>query len=353
MDMMDYINEQIALFPQVIRDRANFCNTFTHVLRKVQCDRIYLVASGTSKNATAAAAPFMERMLGISVTIVESSRAHKFPGMNPLVVFISQGGASTNTIAAIERCGAVSSLAMTGNPESKINRLCDHYIAIPCGEETVGPKTKGYTITILALYLMALEGALATGRISEPTYDSFIQELIATGRMLPQNIRSSLQWVERNKDCMKELGNVYVVGKECGFAAAQEGALKILETLLIPAFGFEFEEYLHGPTCSLKQDVGGMYFLPPVDDPDYLRMQRLVGYHRSLKAPVFAFGSEASADEKDLVLKTSGEWYTTPFEYIIPMQVLSYQIPIALGVQGQGSKRFRELDDLLGVKSKN
>lgn len=351
MKMIDYINEQPKLFREVLADRNDICAKFVGLYQNGMFDRIYLVASGTSKNAAAAAAPFMEQILGISVDIVESSRSLRFFGNVPLAIFISQGGNSTNTIAAIRRAKGIESLVLTGNPEGKANALSVNRMLIPCGEETVGPKTKGYTITVLTLYLMALEAALAVGRLTSGEYESYIAVLESTGRNLQENIERSRRWVESNADRLSHMGTVYVVGKGQGYSIANEGALKMMETLLIPAFGFEFEEYLHGPDCSLKQQISGCYLLPVESDPDHARMQRFARLHWNLSDTVFTVGLSTS-DKRDLALVGSGNWYTAPFEQILPFQILSADIPVALGIEGEGARRFKEIDGLFDVKAK-
>ena len=142
MNMMDYIREQPDVFARALANRASLAAPFVELFRAVEPDRLYIVASGTSRNASATAAPFMSQVLGMDVTVSAPSRLYAVYGQRPLMIYVSQGGNSTNTIAAMERFAAIPSLAMTGD-RGRICDLCQHYTAIPCGPETVGPKTKG------------------------------------------------------------------------------------------------------------------------------------------------------------------------------------------------------------------
>ena len=123
-----------------------------------------------------------------------------------------------------------------------------------------------------------------------------------------------------------------------------------METLLIPAFGFEFEEYLHGPVCSLSGMTGGVYLMPSKDSPDRARFSSLVQHHRTLSSEVFAIGECVSDDKRDLGITMTGESYTVPFELILPFQVVSSLIPIAKGIDGEGSRRFAHVDSLVSTK---
>lgn len=352
MTMLDYIAQQPSLFQSALNNKAEIAAAFCELFSKSEPDNIYLIASGTSRNGAAAAAPFMEMVLGCHVHVLAPSCVQTLPGKKPLAVFISQGGNSTNTIAAIERLSDVPSLAMTGNPDGKVNTMCDSYMEIPCGEETAGPKTKGYTITIITLYLMALETAKASGRIDAAEYNEIVAALELAAQQYKENVVRTRAWVDANVEGLRIMTKVYLAGKRQGARVAEEGGLKLMETMLVPGVGYEFEEYLHGPTCSLDETVSGFYLLPVPSDEDYERMQRLVAYHRDLCKTVYTVGLKDSQDPRDCVMLTTGKWYTQPFEQILPMQYASAVIPGLLGIEDVGMKRFKALDGVLGIKYK-
>lgn len=350
--MMDYIREQAPLFEKILTDRENIGKSFCEVYSKVAPDRIYLIASGTSRNAALAAAPFMEWALEKSVIVLAPSQVNKVYG-NPLVIVISQGGNSTNSLAVFDKLDGVTTIAMTGNPYGHVNKKGNVYIEIPCGDEYMGPKTKGYTITILTLYCMAMECAKATGSLSTDAYMECVTTLQQAADEMEENIEAVFEWTKRNTEVLNQLKTVYLVGKkQCGQVAA-EGALKLQETLLIPAVGYDFEEFLHGPTSSINKNIDAFYLLPTLDDVDYERMQRLIVYHRESGGIVCTVGLQEAKNPLDCVVKTTQKWYTQPFEQILPMQIVSALIPENIGVQGAGSQKFQKLNAIMGIKAKN
>lgn len=353
MTMLDYIAEQPKLLKETLENREVVSAPFCGLFAKEDPDHIYLIASGTSHNGAAAAAPFMEMVLDRPVSVVPPSRVSTLRGKKPLAVFVSQGGNSTNTIAAIEQLRGVPSLAMTGDPDGRINTMCDAYMEIPCGEETAGPKTKGYTVTILTLYVMALEAAKQCGSVTAAAYDEYVNTLGQMASACGENVTRTKDWVQRNIETLKTMKVIYTTGKRQGMQIAEESALKLMETILIPGSTFEFEEYLHGPACSIGTGVSGLYLLPVSTDPDYERMQRLVAYHRELCDSVYTVGLPASEDVRDCVLLTTGAWYTQPFEQILPMQVASAVLPLMLGLETEGHRRFVLLDGALHTKYKD
>ena len=350
-EMMPYILEQSTLCRHMLADRIALAAPFVQALADHTPDRLVLVASGTSRNAACAAAPFMEQVLSLPVTVTAPSCLEQVAGKAPLLLFISQGGNSTNTIAAIESHRDVPSLALTGNPDGEINALCDHAVFIPCGEEKAGPKTKGYTSTVLLLYIMALEAAKARHLLTESSYGEIVAALQTSANQMPENIRRVQVWETANLDTLKKIHTTYLIGKQQDAFVAAEGGLKLMETILVPAFAFDFEEFLHGSACSLDSHVSGFYILP-ADKVDILRMERLIALHRESCDAVYALCHTESNDSRDLCLLSSGHWYTAPFEMILPFQIISNDLPSLRGVNDLGHQRFVTLDSHLRIKAK-
>lgn len=352
MTMMDCILEQPGIFWGMLKQSVEITERFREIFVKERPDHIYLIASGTSCNGAGAAAVFMEDVLQVEVSVCPPSRIGRIFGERPLLIFISQGGKSTNMIGAVERLRGYTQIAMTGNADGTINGMCGNYMEIPCGVESVGPKTKGYTATVLMLYLMALEGAKAAGTLTEQQFEGYMDTLRTTGRNYEENIARCGKWMERNEAGLMALKEVYLVGKGQSLFIAQEGALKMMETYLIPGVAFDFEEFLHGPACSLRESTGGIYLVPDCGDKDCGRMQRIVDYHRNICHYVYTIGLADSGDERDCTLLSSGKWYTKPFEEMLPMQMISAVIPGMRGIDGVGMERFKALDQIMGIKDK-
>lgn len=68
-------------------------------------------------------------------------------------------------------------------------------------------------------------------------------------------------WETANIDTLKKIHTTYLIGKQQDALVAAEGALKLMETILVPAFAFDFEEFLHGSACSLDSHVSVVYRL--------------------------------------------------------------------------------------------
>lgn len=351
LSMYHYIGEQQEALRHILRERKACTADFAALFRENAPDRVYLIASGTSYNGALAAAPFMEETLGIEVTAHPSSMLPAIRGARPLIVFISQGGHSTNTLDAIEALRGYESLALTGAEECRVNEVCAHHVLIACGPEEAGPKTKGYVSTVLTLYLMALEGALVSGARTEAAYAEAVDALGQAVERMDKNIAAAEKWVDENTDWLAGTAHYILVGKHQDGLVAREGALKLVETVLTPAASYEFEEFLHGPIGLIAEQLGGIYLLPPQDDPDCARMLALAQFHAEHSGRVCIVSSDPAAQgEHVLALDAAGPWYTRPFAYILPCQLISAKLPEKMEVGDRGMEIFKQVDARLSIK---
>ena len=150
MNMRDCIMEQPAVMENIFKNRKENLKDFLEFYKEIDPDRIYIIACGSSYNASCAASEFMARVLGIEVSVHFPSKLPKILAKRPLIIAVSQGGESTNTIAAVKALSDYPLIAATGREKCTVNTLCDRHFDFGCGIETVGPKTKGYTATILS-----------------------------------------------------------------------------------------------------------------------------------------------------------------------------------------------------------
>ncbi|MDD3335682.1 MAG: SIS domain-containing protein [Eubacteriales bacterium] len=350
--MIDYILEQPEALKRVMEGRKEDAKEFVELLKKNGSSRIYLIGSGSSLNAAKAAAPLMEDLLHIEVTPIASSRCGDVLKEKSFLLFISQGGNSTNTVAAIKSLAECPHIALTGAETCAVNQIAAH-VLIRCGEEKAGPKTKGYLCTMFLLYALALEAAYAMERITQEQYEERVVEMENAIERMPGNIQTAQKWMERNAQEMSQIEKCVIIGKRVGQAAAEESALKLQETMLIPASGYEYEEFLHGPNMAIDEKMAGLYLLPEEQDPDYERFAGLVRYHRMKSPFVYTVGGGKAFDtERDLPIGVDDSERIKLFAWCLPSQLMGSKLPAMTGKEGKGHIIFKELDAMLNIKAK-
>ncbi len=334
-DIMDYIDEEPEVMKKVLDGRKEIFAGFAQGFLKKNIDRIVIVGSGTSYHAGAAAKDFIEKMTGLEVTVeypyVFIDHARYYNG-RAYVIGISQSGTSTSTIEALKKARELGyhTLAITGEENSAVLKDADDGMIMPCGEELAGPKTKGYTATLLMLYIIALEIAAADKKIECGEYDGQIRELYRIAGNLPGLIKKSLDWYDKNKLDLAKAKKVSVVGYRQDYATAMEGALKLLETVRQTAAAYEFEEYLHGPYNAIDGDSYIILIKSPGEEEE--RMKLLYDVASEYTQHIYVISHEDGEGDKWLNGGFCNAGCFTPLEYIVPIQVLCARLPLENGI---------------------
>ena len=132
MTMMDYILLQPETMQEIFDNRQESLKDFLAFYQQVQPDHVYIIASGSSYNASCAASVYMSRAMDVDVTVHCPSQVPAIRAARPMIMAVSQGGESTNTIAAINALKQYPLIAVTGKEQCTINTMCDRRLPIGC-----------------------------------------------------------------------------------------------------------------------------------------------------------------------------------------------------------------------------
>jgi glucosamine--fructose-6-phosphate aminotransferase (isomerizing) len=132
-------------------------------------------------------------------------------------------------------------------------------------------------------------------------------------------------------------------GSGTGWATAVEAALKNKETSYIAAEGFETEELLHGPFSEIdsRGAIVAMLTGEPADDRARTIL-RAAGELGMLRVAVTVPDANRDiAAEHVVVLPEMAAWLA-PFIHLVPLQVLTYYIAVARGVNADSGRQDQE-----------
>lgn len=243
--IVEYWKTQPEVLEACLKNSLPLTENFVKLYKEVSPTHLYLVGSGTSLNAEETAVSFMKEMLDIDVISMPSSYVHNIRGERPLLVFLSQGGSSTNTLKAMEEMAAYPYITVTGEETCEIAARSPHHMIIGCGEEPVATEDRGLYGVGHDPVLDGHGGGEAVGIIGEERYAAVRAGLLAGISHMRYNMEAISGWAADHKEKLKEIEKYIFIGHGTGAAALKEGCLKVLETIKYPAFSYEFEEYLH------------------------------------------------------------------------------------------------------------
>lgn len=350
--MYDCYVSQFDCLGRILDNKDSLLEGFAAYYRSIAPDRLYLVGSGTSHNACAAAAPFMEKVLGVEVTAVAPTCMGNLYGQRPLLIAVSQGGRSTNTVAFIKRLRQKGApvVTLTDPTDTPVGNAGSFALPLQAQNEQVGPKTRGYMATVLMLYLMALEAGLDKGSIPQADAARYLEQYREVVRRGGEYLAACQSFYDVHVENLKKGRTLLFVGKGVSAKVASEDALKVLETLCYPSIGYEFEEFLHGPACCTDENLTLFMFL--TQDEDAARMQKAVSMVTEVTSNAYMISHDPTIrGDKTLYLPVPDSVYLSPFTDILFGQLLSAKLTEALGRERHPS--VKDVSSRMGIKAPN
>ena len=225
------------------------------VLRRI--GSICIVACGSAWHVGMAAQYVLEDLAEIPVR-VELASEFRYRKLltreDSLTIVISQSGETADSLAALREAKAHGgqTLAIVNVIGSTIAREADNVLYTLAGPEIAVATTKAYSAQLMAIYALAVQLALARGKITEEQYSSYIEELTAIPDKMKRVLedKERIQWFAAKFAMAKD---IFFIGRGLDYAICLEGSLKMKEISYIHSEAYAAGEMKHG-TISLVED---------------------------------------------------------------------------------------------------
>ena len=198
----------------------------------------YTIARGSSDAAATILSYEFMRELGLPMTSLPPSVFSVGGGVSLLgatVLVVSQSGASEDLVRSAKgaRANGATVIGLINQPGSPIELIADLTLLIGAGPELAVPATKTVIGSVAAG--MALLSALKPDYAPRALANAWALDV-------PDHPQSKAVI-----SALLRANHVYIIGRDTGFGAAQELALKIKETCALHAEAYSSSEVLHGP----------------------------------------------------------------------------------------------------------
>jgi glucosamine--fructose-6-phosphate aminotransferase (isomerizing) len=276
---------------------------------------VYLTGSGTSYNAALVAKYLLAKYAKIKSESVISSELQFSPDSlepNSIVIAISQSGESADVLEAVNiaKKNDCKIISIINSMTSTLSRESDIVIGMNCGPEIGVAATKSFTSQLIILY-------------------KIIQELNRDVKIDFDEISSSISKIleEHNNikkiaNEIKEISDIYVLGRGIHYPIAIESALKIKELTYIHAEGIAGGELKHGPLALMDDNVFVIIINP--EDSTYQDTLTSAREIKARGAKIIGI-SDKGSDAYDYWVKIpKTNELTYPIAETIPIQLLSY-----------------------------
>jgi len=336
LSMIGHIIDTPRVLKVAYDTRDQYMTDFVNAFVNHNFKKVYFLGSGTSNNVSMVIRNIFVDILGVEGVAIAPTLFTNHENLNPSGVFkkeeicvigFTQHGDSISTCQALERSHREGyfTIAVTEQLNSVAEQFADAYCHLVCGEEEIGPETRGYTETIQQFYIIAIEIAKAKGVITEEQYKKLDADALSVAENLHTVVEESINWYKKNREEFLQMTKSSIAGYGYNYPTALEGRLKFFETYARPCTGYEFEEQMHGPFRAYGPE-NYMFVIVSETEAEKNRARAAIPYYKdAFTDHVFVVTSEDDFDlsEKDLKLSYKATDILSPMVYIIPFQVLS------------------------------
>lgn len=349
--MLSNVYEEKEILIKILKEFREKNIKVIDELKQLKIKRILILATGSSINATQTAKYFLEDILNCFVEIKEPFNFlnyEKIDNSFDLVIAITQSGKSSSTIEAlkyVKEKSNIKTLVITSDSNSPVTTYADLILNLNFGIEKVGFVTKGFSATVLNIFLFGIILSENKNIISNKMAKDYLEKLEKIVNHIPKVINITENYFEENKQLLKETNRFIAIGYGGALGIAKEFGTKFTETVRCPSQGFELEAYMHGPY--LEANKKHIIFYLENNGKLKNRMESLKNYMDSYVKKSILIG--LNNGDINISLKESLNEHLVLLLLVVPIQILSYKIATFKGID-LGIRIFDDFDKVLKSK---
>ncbi len=277
---------------------------------------IYITGSGTSYNSALIAKQILSKYAKIKVETIISSELQFSPDIieeNSILIAISQSGESADVLDAVRIAKKVNCkiISIVNLLTSSLVRKSDIVIGMNCGPEIGVAATKSFTSQLVILYKIVQKLSNNNITINFENFAKTILKILENPTKIQQIAKE-----------LKEISDIYILGRGINYPVAMEAALKLKELTYIHAEGIPGGELKHGPLALMDSNVFVIIINP--NDSTYSDTLTSAREIKARGAKIIGV-SDIESDVYDYWIEIPKlDEVLYPISEIIPIQLLSY-----------------------------
>ena len=315
-DFAHYTLKEISEQPDTILRAVDNDQIEAFVDNIKQAKNLYITGSGTSYNAAEITKYLMSKFAKIKINTLISSELPFSPNEiepNSTLITISQSGESADVLEAVKIAKESNAkiLSIVNLLNSSLSQQSSLAIGLNCGPEIGVAATKSFTSQLSILYEICDQ--LCNGCIN-PDWEKVSS---AISQILSNN--SKIKEIAKN---LKDVSDIYVLGRGIHLPIAKEAALKLKELTYIHAEGIPAGELKHGPLALMDSNVYVIIINP--NDSTYNDTLNSANEIKARGAKIIGISDKKSNVYDYWIDIPSIDEALYPLIEIVPIQLLSY-----------------------------
>ena len=277
---------------------------------------LYITGSGTSYNAALVAKYLMSKYANIKSETILSSELPTLPNSidpNSILIAVSQSGESADVLEAVNiaKKSNAKILSMVNMMTSSLVRESSLVMGMNCGPEKGVAATKSFTSQLAIIY--QITDKLCNGCIGI----DFKKVSDCISKILSDH--SKIQSIAKK---LKDVSDIYILGRGIHYPIAFEAALKLKELTYIHAEGIPGGELKHGPLALMDSNVYVVIINP--NDSTYNDTITSANEIKARGAKIIGISDKNSDVYDHWIEIPSINEALFPIIEIIPVQLLAY-----------------------------
>lgn len=329
--MLKEIEEQPAVIRKLIQeytDENGEISIDKAILDDIDnCDKIYIIACGTSYHAGLVGKQLFEKMANKPCdSYIASEFVHNTPLLTkkPFFVFISQSGETADSRAVMVKVKEMGHkiLTITNVKGSTLSREANHTLLLYAGPEIAVASTKAYTAQLAVLAILA-------SKVAENPCLDIKYELSRVANVIETICSESETYKYLAEKYLKSSRNAFYIGRGIDYYVCLEAALKLKEISYIQAEGFAAGELKHGTIALIEKGTPVIAVITQENINLNTRSNIKEVKARGAKTLVISTNSLSSHDDK-IVIRDVHE-LLTPIVSVVPTQYIAYYAALCKG----------------------
>ncbi len=315
-DYAHFTLKEISEQPETILNVGNEEKIDEMVKHIADSKTLYITGSGTSYNSSRLSKYLMSKYAKLKIEPIISSELQFAPDSieeNSTLIVMSQSGESADVLEAVEiaKNSNAKILSVINHLNSSLSQESDVVVGLNCGPEIGVAATKSFTSQLAILY--KITDKLCNGCM-KPDWSQVSNSM--------SKILENHSEIKQLAKVLKDISDIYVLGRGIHFPIAKEAALKLKELTYIHAEGIPAGELKHGPLALMDEHVFVIIINP--DDTTYTDTINSASEIKARGAKIIGI-SDKKSDIYDYwipIPKIDESMY--PLVEIIPIQLLAY-----------------------------
>ena len=329
--MMKEVEEQPFVIRKIMSEYSNECGNMcisSEILQNIRdCDKLYIIACGTSYHAGLIGKQFFEKISHKPTEVIIASEFnYNMPLLTekPLFMFISQSGETADSRAVLVKVKKMGykTLTLTNVKGSTLSREADNTLLLYAGPEIAVASTKAYTAQIAVLSILAtmVDNKINIDIFKELSKIAYIMETLCDDKD---------NYKELAKRFLVNSRNCFYIGRSMDYFLCLEAALKLKEISYIQTEGFAAGELKHGTIALIEEGTPVIAII--TQENINLNTRSNIKEVKARGAATMVISMRKISQETDNIVVDDAHELLSPLTTIIPVQYLAYYAALLKG----------------------